>query len=428
MNFRERFANLKKRLLQLLIFLLPTQLGYHFWPNWAYIFGIRVDYLAPTVYLTDILMLCLMGVWFLGGNRLRPSRGELLAGGAFCLLAIINIGLAIVPLIAFIKWVKFIEVVFLAYIIKSDKKLNLYRAVLVPLALSMAFILAFALGQFFLESSLGGPFYYVGERAFNSGTPGISLYSILGHLRLRPYSSFSHPNSMAGFSGVTALIFLVFYSRLKKRKGAGVLILGAASSLAALGLAGSGAAYVAILVAGAAQYAIAKMRFSAARILTGIFWGTIVFALVLPFAKTFLVERWVGFSESLSQRLLLAEAAGKLFSKMPWVGYGANNFIVALASQNETASFSWILQPVHNIALLLLVEMGMVLFVIIVLFAARMLNWMAGNFPAGVPTLIFILITAGLDHYWITLQQNLLLLGVLFGIFLRPKTMTSSTD
>jgi len=422
MNSRKEFANLKKRFLQLLIFLLPTQLGYHFWPSWAYVFGIRADYLAPTVYLTDVLLVSIVGIWFLERKAEKPAKEAVFIAVALSLLAIINIGLAKVPPIALFKWAKFFEVVLLAYLIKTDKKLDLYRVVLAPLALSAALLLTIALGQFFLQHSLGGPFYYVGERAFNSGTPGISLYSILGHLRLRPYATFSHPNSMAGFFGVAALLLLASFPGIKKGKGKGVLYLGAVSSLATLALAGSGAAYVAILVAGAAQYLIAKMRFSAVRTLTGVFWGTIFFALLLPFANTFLADSGVSFSESLSQRLFLAEGAGRLFSKMPWLGYGANNFIVALSSQKETLSSSWILQPVHNVALLVLVEMGIVLFIIFTLYANKVLNWLGRNSPAAAPAIIFILLTGSFDHYWITLQQNLLLLGVAFGVFLRPNT------
>ena len=40
----------------LLIIFLPTQLGYHFWPEYTRVFGLRIDYLAPTIYLTDLMM------------------------------------------------------------------------------------------------------------------------------------------------------------------------------------------------------------------------------------------------------------------------------------------------------------------------------------------------------------------------------------
>jgi hypothetical protein len=40
-----------------LIFLLPTQLGRHFWFDWTSVWGIRVDYFSPTVYLMDVIWL-----------------------------------------------------------------------------------------------------------------------------------------------------------------------------------------------------------------------------------------------------------------------------------------------------------------------------------------------------------------------------------
>ena len=44
-------------LFYLLLLLLPTQLGKHFWPTFSYVLGTRVDYLSPTLYLTDIIIL-----------------------------------------------------------------------------------------------------------------------------------------------------------------------------------------------------------------------------------------------------------------------------------------------------------------------------------------------------------------------------------
>src|SRR5438105_4334390 len=40
----------------LLLFLLPTQLGKHFWPEFSFVQGLRIDYLSPTLYVTDMLV------------------------------------------------------------------------------------------------------------------------------------------------------------------------------------------------------------------------------------------------------------------------------------------------------------------------------------------------------------------------------------
>ena len=44
-------------LFYLIVFLAPTQLGLHFWPNSALVYGVRIDYLAPTLYFFDLLII-----------------------------------------------------------------------------------------------------------------------------------------------------------------------------------------------------------------------------------------------------------------------------------------------------------------------------------------------------------------------------------
>jgi len=43
-------TKLQQRLFWLLVFLLPVQFGRHFWPEWSYVMGLRIDYLSPTIY------------------------------------------------------------------------------------------------------------------------------------------------------------------------------------------------------------------------------------------------------------------------------------------------------------------------------------------------------------------------------------------
>src|SRR6266704_691714 len=62
-------------LFSLLILFLPTQFGKHFWPSFSIIQGIRVDYLSPTLYFTDILIILLFLVWLIN-NLLSPMWGR----------------------------------------------------------------------------------------------------------------------------------------------------------------------------------------------------------------------------------------------------------------------------------------------------------------------------------------------------------------
>ena len=49
----------------LLIVFLPTQLGLHFWPEWSYVLGRRIDFLSSTLFITDILLVGTVMFWLL---------------------------------------------------------------------------------------------------------------------------------------------------------------------------------------------------------------------------------------------------------------------------------------------------------------------------------------------------------------------------
>src|SRR3989338_5993842 len=58
-------TNFEKFLFQLTIFLIPTNLAYHFISNDAFVNGILVDYLIPKLYLSDLPILLLLLLWLI---------------------------------------------------------------------------------------------------------------------------------------------------------------------------------------------------------------------------------------------------------------------------------------------------------------------------------------------------------------------------
>ncbi len=79
------------RLPLLLIAFFPTQVGIHFWFNASLVLGRRVDYLAPTLYLVDILLITsvLVGISTLG-----------LGKGRFRILFFLALGIGALSLIS----------------------------------------------------------------------------------------------------------------------------------------------------------------------------------------------------------------------------------------------------------------------------------------------------------------------------------------
>src|SRR5580700_6749474 len=58
-------SKIESFLLFFFFLLLPTQLGKHFWPDFSIVSGIRIDYLSPTIYFTDILLILLFVAFLL---------------------------------------------------------------------------------------------------------------------------------------------------------------------------------------------------------------------------------------------------------------------------------------------------------------------------------------------------------------------------
>ena len=147
---------MKKVVLALLLVLLPSQLGYHFWPDWSLINGIRVDYLSPTVYFTDLIILVLFGF-----SRLRVRFPF-----AIIVFAVLNISISISisPLLSVYKWLRVYEYYWLYRYLVTQGSLTFIRRWLSPAILWTSLL---ALLQFMMQRSLGGGGYWLGERTFS---------------------------------------------------------------------------------------------------------------------------------------------------------------------------------------------------------------------------------------------------------------------
>src|SRR3990170_2654018 len=168
---------LEKALFILFIVLFPVQLGKHYWPTSAFIGGLRVDYLSPTIYVSDILLLLLLVVaaakadW----NRIKKyiNRKIVVIGVLACAFVVWNIMGSSRPTTAIYGWLRYIEALGLLLYVRGTKrrvKQLLSRFLPIPLLYSSVI----ALAQFMNGGSLGGLLYWLGERSFSLTTPGIA--------------------------------------------------------------------------------------------------------------------------------------------------------------------------------------------------------------------------------------------------------------
>ncbi|PIU35124.1 hypothetical protein COT03_01590 [Candidatus Shapirobacteria bacterium CG07_land_8_20_14_0_80_39_18] len=401
-------------LLSLLVLSLPLQFGRHFWLKNSYIFGLKVDYLSPTLYFQDILIVFLV-VQYFRKNPPRFNRKVFLFSIFYFLFSIFNILFSLTPLLSLFAWLRISEFILLGLVVSknSHKVLEILGKTL-PVGLIFEFGLGFV--QTLTQSSVGGFFWFLGERTFNVLSPGIARGVWLGNVFLRPYGTFSHPNSLAGF------ILVAIILTLSKKKLNLLDKLSVSLGFALIILCFSRTVWLVVLTL--------EIYFVLSKIFLGFKAGfrskklslnfPYLFSLSSILVTIFLFLRTTMEASSFENRRRLAEYAFTIIKQNPLFGIGANSFIISLAQKNTAWQWFYWLQPVHNIFLLAASETGLIGLVAFSMFLALSLgNLVKKRSPSSfyLLTSIFgILFTGLFDHYWLTLIQNQLLFVVVLGL------------
>ena len=412
-------------LLWLLVLLLPVQLGKHFWPASSLVLGVRIDYLSPTIFLTDIILVFLVILWLVNlGPRKILTNLNSQPGLIFCsifFLFLISAVLSQNKLVSFYKVGKLAEFSLLAVFLASQLKIDQLKKLFYPLTVSVVVTCILAWTQFLSGHSIG--LWILGERSFNLATPTISIVEFEGREFLRPYATFSHPNVMAGFLFVSSIIFLWSILFLKWKTIVNFLVFSLA--VATLLITFSRSAW---LVGGFGFFLIflnwfwrqrAKFKITVAAFLAGsvltILLGPVVLARFSQIATT--------DAHSLILRQKLAVAAVEMFSQNPFFGVGPGNFIIWLPGFFELRETIRWLQPAHNVFLLTAAELGLaglaVLVGILLVAFVKVFQRFKGSDTLGLPLLVILagLILLSLtDHYFLTIQQGQLIFFFVLGL------------
>ncbi|NMC99756.1 MAG: hypothetical protein GYA62_08560 [Bacteroidales bacterium] len=412
---KRNFEFLEKALLATFLFLLPTQLGYHFWYQWSYVFGIRVDYLSPTIYLTDILSIILILVLFLD-KKLNFSKFNISILIIIFLFSIANIINSTNYFITIFRWVKLLELLLLSYYFSKQTIFSQSTLLKILLFSSAAFSLI-GVAQFLLHRTIGGLFYLLGERSFNQSTPGIALFNFANKEHLRAYSTFSHPNSLAGYMSVVLLFSIFsFYKSTNILEKIEILLI-----VICLLLTNSYSSFISLFFV--ISIYLLDHIFGWIKINKVIIVLLILVSLVLPLVSQNIVRSGYNFGENIQQRLELSYVSGKMISGNFWLGTGAGTFVTNVTKYKSATKYLWYLQPVHNIFLLVFSDtgiFGIVLFYLLIMFAVGKSQHNISK--RIIYYILLFVVTSGLfDHYWLTLQQNILLLSVFMGTLFNDK-------
>lgn len=142
--------------------------------------------------------------------------------------------------------------------------------------------------------------------------------------------------------------------------------------------------------------------------------GLIILGLATPLGARFTDISWT--DESIVQRESLIQSSIAMIKDNPVFGVGLNNFLINLPS-------SEIIQPVHNIFLLVASETGVFVLGFFIWFLIKIYRRINDkglrikkNPSFIIYPLSFILILGMFDHYFLTLQQGQLLFSFVLGL------------
>lgn len=399
----KNLQQLEKLLFFLTILFLPTQLGKHFWPDFSFIFSLRIDYLSPTVYFWDLLVLGLAGIWGLSRNEKSGVNHKFLFFLLFFLLTqAVSVLVAENPAGSLLRLMEYTIAGLFGFYLASSKFSEIKNLFVAGLILGVAFTCLLAITQFLTGNSLG--FWLLGEREFSVTTPLIAKFNFYEQIFLRPYATFSHPNMLAGFLIIT--MPWVLYGLPAKFKDTGLM----------LGLLISSTVFITFsrpaLVLMAAQSIFLLRRFWKLQLILGLAVSPLV---IVRLSSIFTFD-----TLAVLRREELSAYAIKLFIENPLFGIGLNNFINVLAANQVLVGTSRVLQPAHNIFFLVMAETGM-FGLLGILGLSGIAFWQ--NFRKTdvfsrilLGNLLVIIFLGLFDHYLLTLPQGQRLLFMILGL------------
>jgi O-antigen ligase len=280
-----------------------------------------------------------------------------------------------------------------------------------PFLIGMNLQAILAILQFISQGSLGGVWYYLGERTFTGTTPEIANASLLGHLILRPYGTLPHPNILGAclLFGCFILLRELFNKSLSWRLQLLVLLdytflfIGLLLSFSRTSILAG--------VLGSLVFLITQKTANKKKTVSIVIVVCFILGLFLPY----LVPRFfVLFSDqAYAQRLVYLQESLQLFLKYPLFGVGWNAYLPALASLSSISD----IQPVHSIFILYLVQSG-VIGVILIVLALKKISQKC-LFSSSIFSYVIIgtiLFLGSFDHYFLTLQQGQLLFVFLLAL------------
>lgn len=416
-----KFVSLSKPLFLCAVAALPIQLNKFFFNSHSYVLGIPIDYRAPAVYFSDLLIILAI-IFFLFEHRAKlPS---IFSKNVGFILPLSSLVLYLTLNAFFFSQDKVASLTFALTIIEMSifstvalyyfSQKNVRDLVSKILKFTVIWQGSVAALQFTFQKSLG--LYLLGERSFDVSTSQVASANIFGREVLRSYGTFPHPNVLAAFLLIAIVVTNPKINiNLKNKKNSSLHRLDNITVvLATVGILTTFSKTTLIL---ALAYLVLRVKKPIVRMLLFAFSALALISYFVFFTQTYI--------DTVAERILLSQAALDITHTHPLTGVGSANFIPSLAEKNIISIGQVrLLQPAHNVFLLILSENGLPGLLIFTFLLFKLVEKVSK--PPGLFLSIALLVYLSIDHFFWTLHQGQMLFFLTAALIYSCKKVTIS--
>jgi O-antigen ligase len=416
------------------------------------------EYGTFSIYATEILLWAIFAMaaiwWLLKKSEIRNSKSEIrnksqipnlkpkinskfqipktkfvfLFLGFFVFWSFISIFWSESKSVALQAWIRLAEGVGLFLVLQVIR----FDMVKLAWAFIISALVQAGLGgwQFFTQSTFASK--WLGMAIHDPISPGTIVVETVLRRWLRAYGSLPHPNMLAGFLALAIILTVWLYQKVDY--GLKKLLLPICFAILTLGLLTTFSKSVIVSLAIVAlflwimiwltrqdkEFKITLLKFTLIFLII-----TAIFSVVFwePVSTRFYGQGRLE-AKSTIERLSYFDQAKQLIKKHPVIGVGIGNYTLVVHNEINPNLQSWDYQPVHNIYLLAITELGAAGIVFVSLFFSFLFYWFLRlikekNFSHLVlfSIVFFIAVIGFFDHYLWTLYFGIVIFWFSIGIF-----------
>lgn len=364
------------------------------------------------IFGSALLMMMVAGVFLFKSTN--NSKG--MVSALLLVLAAWSVGAHGVSVHAFTAWLQSSALVTTPVVMWFGAQHHGRNWILGSLLIGMGITVPFALIQVVIQFSPETTL--LGLSMYDPAVAGIAVVETQAGRWLRAYGTLPHPNMYGGFLVMACVITWQF------AKGCDKALWMLPMWVGLLVVTFSRSAWITLVVLLVVSFPMlwkhAKKPLIASAVVIAVLVGLLFPQFQSRFGGGGRLE-----ARSLTERVDTYEDGQQVVQDHLWLGTGVGGYTGALLTYFPERN-GYALQPVHNTAVLLLAELGIVGIVFMLLIALWKMNSALWKQKSALTVIIVIVLLGMVDHYLWSTQSGIILLGILLGLFVMSQESSTS--